>query len=75
MTINEFSLKYQISYNWVHTALWEAKLLQRWKKNHEYDELEMCVAVIEYLSSREKAHEEKVKEFKDFRMKIAYMMP
>ena len=57
MTVAEFSRKY----NLIPTRVWDAINLanmrqRRYSRNVQYDEGEMCIAVIAYLREREKRH-------------------
>ena len=57
MTVAEFSRKY----NLIPTRVWDAINLanirkRRYSRNVQYDEKEMCIAVISYLRYREERH-------------------
>lgn len=57
MTVAEFSRKYNI----IATRVWDAINLanirqRRYSRNVQYDEKEMCLAVIAYLKYREERH-------------------
>lgn len=70
MTLQQIAINNSLSYSTVYIATKQAGILVKWKKNYEYDEQDVMMAVASYLSDRIRKHEKKIAELTADRNKV-----
>lgn len=75
MTVSQFSEKYGVPYGRVYASMYEANIVKRWTKSSDYDEREICKAVVTYFRKRERQLLIKSMEYRNYAERVELLMP